>query len=316
MSFKHLATLLTVVLIACGVYLGVAIFHKVAATQQDQAPPQSPSGASPKPVEKARPKPPLSRYRAIAERNLFRIDTGSQSPAAATIDLEALKQTELKLKLWGTVSGQAQEAYAVIEDAQSRKQNLYRVGDAIQSANLKMILREKVVLQVEDRDEILQMQEVPGSQGPAPPQMQEAPGSEEPTPPQMPELPGGEEPDPGEGAPAAEAPPAARPQTIRLRPNMLEGMVGEGEDPFKNLNVQPHQTDGAPDGVALTGIQPRSIFRRLGLREGDVITAIDGEPIRSAEHLTVILEKLTSGSGVSLELNRRGRPTTLDFQVE
>ncbi|MFO7494736.1 MAG: type II secretion system protein GspC [Desulfobacterales bacterium] len=316
MSFKHLATLLSLVLIACGVYLGAAIFYQVAAPKRDQAPPESPSLAPPKPAEKARPKPPLSRYRAIAERNLFRIDTGGQPSAAPAIDIEALKQTELKLKLWGTVSSQGQEAYAVIEDSQSRRQNLYRVGDAIQSATLKMILREKVVLQVEDRDEILQMEEVPGGRGPAPRQMPEAMDGGEPAAGQMPEAMDGGGPDLQAEAPLPVDPPAPRPQTIRLRPAMLQGMLSQGEDPLKDLTLQPHQTDGAPDGVALTGIQPRSILRRLGLRDGDVITAIDGEPIRSAEHLTVIFEKLNSGSGLSLELNRRGRPTTLDFQVE
>jgi len=302
MSFKNLATLLSVVLIACGVYLGFAIFKQVAPTRQDQTPPQDPEVTPSKPAEKAPPRPPLSRYRAIAERNLFRIETGGQTPAEPAIDIEALKETQLKLKLWGTVSGQGPEVFAVIEDSQSRRQNLYRVGDAVQSATLKMILREKVVLEVEDRDEILQMQEVPSGRGPAPRPMSEGVG--------------GEGPDLRAGMPSPTAPPVPRPQTIRLRPAMLQAMLGQTEDPLKDLTLQPHQTEGGPDGLVLTGIQPRSVFRRLGLRDGDVITAIDGEPVRSAEQLGVIFERLTSGTGLSLELNRRGRPTTLNFQVE
>jgi general secretion pathway protein C len=302
MSFKHLATLLSVVLIACGAYLGFAIFKQVVPTRQDQAAPQGPELTVSKPAEKARPRAPLSRYRAIADRNLFRIEAGGQPLAEPAIDIEALKETQLKLKLWGTVSGQGPEAYAVIEDSQSRRQNLYRVGDAVQSAVLKMILREKVVLEVEDRDEILQMEEVPGARGPAPRPM---PGGM-----------GEEGPDLRADIPSPTAPPAPRPQTIRLRPAMLQAMLGQVEDPLKDLTLQPHQTDGVPDGLALTGIQPRSVLRRLGLRDGDVITAIDGEPVQSAEQLGVIFERLSSGTGLSLELNRRGRPTTLNFQVE
>ncbi|MFY9943531.1 MAG: type II secretion system protein N [Desulfobacterales bacterium] len=316
MSFKQLATLLSVVLIACGVYLGFAIFKQVVPTRQDQAPSQDPELTASKPAEKARPRPPLSRYRAIAERNLFRIDTGGPAPATPAIDIEALKQTDLKLKLWGTVSGQGPEAYAVIEDSQSRRQNLYRVGDAVQSATLKMILREKVVLEVEDRDEILQMQEVPGGRGPAPRPMPGGMGDEGFDPRQMPGGSGGDMDESQVEAPPPVAPPVPRPQTIRLRPAMLQAMLGQVEDPLKDLTLQPHQTEGGPDGMALTGIQPRSIFRRLGLRDGDVITAIDGEPVQSAEQLGVIFERLNSGTGLSLELNRRGRPTTLNFQVE
>jgi general secretion pathway protein C len=165
-----------------------------------------------------------------------------------------------------------------------------------------MILREKVVLEVEDRDEILQMEEVPGARGPAPRPM---PGGM-----------GEEGPDLRADIPSPTAPPAPRPQTIRLRPAMLQAMLGQVEDPLKDLTLQPHQTDGVADGLALTGIQPRSVLRRLGLRDGDVITAIDGEPVQSAEQLGVIFERLSSGTGLSLELNRRGRPTTLNFQVE
>jgi general secretion pathway protein C len=308
-----LATLLSVVLIACGVYLGFAIFKQVAPTRQDQAPRQDLELTPSKPAEKARPRPPLSRYRAIAERNLFRIDTGGPAPAAPAIDIEALKQTDLKLKLWGTVSGQGPEAYAVIEDSKTRRQNLYRVGDAVQSATVKMILREKVVLEVEDRDEILQMQEVPGGRGPAPRPMPGAGGDGgfDPR-----EMPGGEGGDMAESQVEAPPPVAPRPQTIRLRPAMLQAMLGQVEDPLSDLTLQPHQTDGVSDGLALTGIQPRSVLRRLGLRDGDVITAIDGEPVQSAEQLGVIFERLNSGTGLSLELNRRGRPTTLNFQVE
>ena len=289
MNIKHLAVIVSLLLIACGVFLGVDIFYKVAATRMTPAPVESPLRRNDNPAGNALRRPSLSQYRMIAQRNLFRIDAGGEATdAPPPIDIDNLKETQLKLKLWGTVSGQEQEAYAVIEDSQSRRQNLYRVGDAIQNATLKMILREKVVLRVEDRDEVLQMEKVQSGPGP------------------------GSRP----AATVAAAPQSVRSRTIRLRQKMLEGMVKEGEDPLQDLKAEPHQTDGATDGVVLTGIQPRSIFRRLGLRNGDVITAIDGESVQSVDKLTMIYEKLVSGSGLSLELNRRGRPTTLEYQAE
>lgn len=41
------------------------------------------------------------------------------------------------------------KTYAVIEEAKTRKQNLYRVGDTVENATVKMVLREKVVLNVD-----------------------------------------------------------------------------------------------------------------------------------------------------------------------
>ena len=62
--------------------------------------------------------------------------------------------------MWGTVTRLDGKAYAVIEDTKTREQNLYRTGDAIQNATVKMILREKVVLTVGEGDEILTMEDV------------------------------------------------------------------------------------------------------------------------------------------------------------
>ena len=79
--------------------------------------------------------------------------------------IDKIKETNLKLTLWGTVTGQDKRSYAVIEDSKAREQNLYRTGDSIQNAVVKLILREKVVLRVGDRDEILAMEEIRARRG-------------------------------------------------------------------------------------------------------------------------------------------------------
>lgn len=100
---------------------------------------------------------PLSYYDLIAKRNLF--NAGEKTETEVTkLDLDALKQTALKLKLWGTVTGSKEKAYAVIEDMKERRQNLYRLGDSVQNATVKLILREKVVLNLNGKDEILTME--------------------------------------------------------------------------------------------------------------------------------------------------------------
>ena len=80
------------------------------------------------------------------------------SEELAVLYVEGLQQTNLKLKLWGTVTGNKEEAYAVIEESGKRQQNLYRVGDSIQNATVKLILREKIVLSVNGKDEILDIE--------------------------------------------------------------------------------------------------------------------------------------------------------------
>ena len=109
----------------------------------------------------------MADYKTITKRNIF--NSSAEKIVAPVVekkvDLDNLQETNRKLKLWGTVTGQDEAAYAVIEDSKAREQNLYRAGDTIQNAVVKLILREKVVLRVEDRDEILAMEENRGRAG-------------------------------------------------------------------------------------------------------------------------------------------------------
>ena len=161
-------TIATLLLVTAGVYLSVSTFYTLLTARLDY-------GVSSRvPASQADPPPaeeytiaPLSDYKAITSRNIF--NSGNQpvaeTPKTAAVDIDKLKETDLKLKLWGTVTGQDKRAYAVIEDTKAREQNLYRTGDSIQKAVVKLILREKVVLRVDDRDEILAMEETRSSKG-------------------------------------------------------------------------------------------------------------------------------------------------------
>jgi ankyrin repeat protein len=67
-------------------------------------------------------------------------------------------KANLKLRLWGTITGSNISAYAIIEDTTTRKQKLYKKSDEIQNATVIMIFREKVVLRVGDHLEILEIE--------------------------------------------------------------------------------------------------------------------------------------------------------------
>ena len=156
-----------ILLLTVGVFLCVQAFYTLVTPRPDYSisvtpavRPVSTSAASYSP-------PPPGDYKAITERNIFNSGTEKIAPKAQTVDIEQLKQTDLKLKLWGTVTGQKGRAYAVIEDTKTREQNLYHAGDTIQNAVVKLILREKVVLNVDDRDEILAMEEISSRRGSA-----------------------------------------------------------------------------------------------------------------------------------------------------
>ena len=231
---------------------------------------------------KDEPSHPLSYYQPIVKRNLFNTNKDADSKPAS-IKIETLKQTELKLKLWGTVSGLGGQTYAVIEEAKSRQQNLYKVGDAVQNATVKMVFREKVILSVNGQDEVLEIEEMRGR-------------AVERRPPRVIRK--------------------SRRQNITLKRSQIERSVENVNELMKQVKIRPHTENGQAAGLMLSSIQRGSIFRRMGLRSGDIITGVNGSSLVSVDDALKLYENLKSSSNMSIEIKRRGRNRTIDYNIE
>jgi hypothetical protein len=149
-------SIISLLLITTAAYLGLHIYYKKTAVQPDYV--HRTGAHTPKVSTFAdEAHPSISYNRTVTEGNLFDTATGVEK-TPEKINIPALKKTNLKLKLWGTITGNGVSAYAIIEGATKRKQKLYRAGETVQNATIKMILREKVVLSVEGKYEILEIE--------------------------------------------------------------------------------------------------------------------------------------------------------------
>jgi len=233
---------------------------------------------------------PITAYKAVLDRNLFGTRSNA-APQPATVDVDSLEETTLDLKLWGTVSGNAEGDYAVIEDVKAHEQNLYRIGDAIQTATVKEIFREKVVLTVNGKDEILQMQDLQSGKTAARPGglPRRAAGA----------VPGGR----------------VRTQRISLRRSYIDQSMTDMATLMTQVQIQPHMENGVPSGLSLSSIKPNSIFRRMGLRNGDVITGVNGSEISTVDDALRLVDGLKSESSLTVQLNRRGRQKNIEYRI-
>lgn len=288
MSLKHALNILNLVLLTLTVYLGVQSFYAYTATQftvpEPVQVPQSRRMVSPE-NEKA---PPLSEYRSIVERNLFDTKTGEEvkpEPEPELLNIEELKPTALNLKLWGTVINEGVNAYAVIEDIQQREQNLYRVGDTIQNATVKMILREKVILQVGEKDEILEMEKLYADIQQRLPQRSDA------------------------GRTHAL-------QNIRLQRSTVDEAVQNVNSLLGQVRIRPYFENGRPAGLSLSGIRSGSIFSQMGIQSGDIVKGVNGRDIESVDDVLKLYENLRSADQVQLQLKRRGRDMNINYAIE
>jgi serine protease Do/serine protease DegQ len=69
------------------------------------------------------------------------------------------------------------------------------------------------------------------------------------------------------------------------------------------------------DGAVIAGVQPGSPAQRAGLREGDVITALGGRPIRNAPELRARLGLTSVGEEVELRVTRGGTTRAVRVQI-
>lgn len=286
---KRLFVLINLVLITFTVYFGVDILYKFLGRRL-AANPSAAQTAHPIPRDSAirnRHAQPLRSYQAIVGRNLFgtQAQAEAKTEEAAAVDVAALQPTQLKLRLWGTVTGDPETDYAVIEDSQTREQNLYRPGDPIQTATVKMVLREKVVLTVGGKDEVLEMEEERSN-----------------SPSRIPQR-------------VLRRAPTPRPQNITLNRSLIEDAVSDVSRIMTQVKIRPYLQNGKPIGLLLTDIKPGSIFNRMGLGNGDIITGVDGREIQTVDDALKLYENLRSSSNLTVQIKRRGLPKTISYNI-
>lgn len=269
--------ILNVFLISVAIYFGIDAFYITTTSKLDHG---DPIISTDKPI--VSPEDvivhPISWYNAIIERNLFNTKDKKEE-----VDVETLKQTDLKLKLWGTVTGDRDKAYAVIEEQKGKKQNLYKIGDTIQTATVKIILREKVVLNVNGKDEILELEKVIGDY---------------------------------KSTISSRKSKKAFLQNITIKRSRIDKAIKNVNDLMKQVRIRPHFSNGKPNGLNLSNIKSGSIFSEMGLKSGDIITGVNGKNIKSVDDALQFYESLKSSSDVQLQLKRKGRQKSINYNIE
>ncbi|EIM63745.1 type II secretion system protein N [Desulfobacter postgatei] len=220
----------------------------------------------------------------VTQRNLFKVEVdGQKNKASEPMNLH-LEKTSLELTLWGTVTGhKKQEGWAVIQDIETKQQDLYRVNDKIQGATIKSILRNKVILTVNGKDQILEVNADPS-----------------------PLLDRNRSP--------ADRPSRPRPpQDHRPAQKEVEDMLNAASNSNPLFKTRPYIKNGEASGVMIYSIKKDSLAQRLGLRNGDIILAVDNIEIQDPQDLEDFDESIDDSSDINISILRRGKSKKLVF---
>jgi general secretion pathway protein C len=288
--------MLQVLLLAFAAYQGAGILYKEIRTTTSGSASGllENAGTGLDPGEKSPPALDLENYDIITTRNLFKVLTHKQESFGQEnlpdiTDPSATQKTGPALALWGTVVSESPSgSYAVIENQATREQGLYQAGDTVADAMIKEILRNKVILSMDDQDQILAVDDSKRPSAPMNAMLA------------LPET--GEMPQPMFPHPLDD--PA-----IESDPADMSALM-------KQVRVRPFFSNGQPVGILLYGIGNGSAFHDAGFRNGDIIQAVNGSPVSSPRDAQPVYQALQAGAGsqtIQVTLLRQGE--TMDIML-
>ena len=71
-----------------------------------------------------------------------------------------------------------------------------------------------------------------------------------------------------------------------------------------------------PTGVRIDGLAEGSLLVKAGLRAGDVVTAVDGRPLRSLDDTAELYARAGAARQVALQIVRAGKPVALRIMIQ
>jgi len=120
----------------------------------------------------------------------------------------------------------------------------------------------------------------------------------------------------------AKASPVTAPASVRTEDDIrhisravVDAKLNDLPALLTQARVIPHQMDGKPDGFLIQEIVPGSLYAQAGLKNGDVIRKVNGQPVTRPEQGIALFHSLKNANGIDLEIARNGTVHTAHFDI-
>lgn len=274
-----------------------------------------------------------ARYDAIVKRDIFNLTP--QEVARAPVVVE-----DLHLKLLGTSTLTKSKPYAILEDPNGQ-QSLYQLGEDIPDAGkLVSVELARVIIDHNGRRVAIDLPSTdlpiaePSRLGVAP-NLPNVPRLRGPRGRAMPLTPPGLH----HRAPRSEDEDATDKEDeedkeekdddseskLDLKQNgpgkfaaNRDAIVSTMKDPsalMTHFRAQPHLNDGAVDGFSISEVDHSPLFEKLGLKNGDTVTNIDGQPVTGTMQVMSIMAAVQNKPSVDVTVTRGGSPIKLHLDL-
>src|SRR5438874_1779967 len=85
---------------------------------------------------------------------------------------------------------------------------------------------------------------------------------------------------------------------------------------MRSARIVPEQENGKVVGIRLFGIRPDTLLGTLGLENGDRLQTINGFDMASPEKALEAYARLRTADHLTVQVNRRGQNTNIDFNIK
>lgn len=272
-----------------GATLGLSIFgHRLESRLNAGKPAEVDRSAAPR-------QRPAAHYEAIVTSNMF----GGEGREAAASGTEPENQTKAQLssgdlRLRGiVVDPETEYGLAILENAKTQDQDLYRVGERIGDAELVQIGSDTVTLRQGGqlvKLKIFQEETVELPFG-KPKTVVEEPSDDE---------------------PIAES---VGPNRYVLSRQALSEKMSNLNQFISEVRIVPNFKDGQAAGFKIASVRRDSTAYELGLRRGDIISQVNGISVNKPEDLMNLYRQVQQLETVTLDIERGGKPETITYSL-
>jgi type II secretion system protein C len=189
--------------------------------------------------------------------------------------------------LVGTIVNDSGESYAIIKDSRKREQQLLQEGDTLESATIRRILRNNVIIQRDNQEQMLSIDYSARNL------MQSSLDST---------------------SRSSEA-GASDTVYVDIDKEFIRKSLSDLQSFMKQAQIIPYMQDGDPAGYRLRSIRSGSAFDKLGLQNEDVILSLNGNRIESPDQLLRFRETLTNSDQATLHVLRNDKRVEIEYSL-
>jgi general secretion pathway protein C len=110
---------------------------------------------------------------------------------------------------------------------------------------------------------------------------------------------------------------AAGPNQYSVDRNLVREVAGNSKLLQEQApRVVPYYEGGKARGFRLQGLKTTGLFSAIGIRNGDVVLSVNGNPVDSPQRALDIYQNMMTQNSVNLTVLRRGKEETLNFSIK